>query len=372
MSPSLISFRDLVDECDKGRFGPNWTVLLEECVEEHCRGRGLKPQTYGFKGHGSSGWEWDDEDLEEIDLSVFNKDIAPNNQHIMIIKKASNISQVKGMLKRSIIWRLGKDRPRTVNGNVVENLKRMLKEKHKVTLPVTESNLDPTHIKKLADLKEMFPLPRWRKEGAVNRNGQPYTNLPKVFRDSDLEKIAEKISSMDPLPTSGELWSVVGEVLGSKEGTQAFNSELVETLADAETETPGSADAAITGSTEGGTTILEPGPNFSDKLEKLDSGERIRFVGLANALLDQMDSTQRKVIEMVKIAGFSELSMVDIADAIGIQDPSRVSEILMEVASLTREFVSQSELDNDEQELLQWATMFVLNPPRNLPVEIEV
>jgi hypothetical protein len=371
MSPSLISFLDLKEECDKGRFGPNWTVLLEECVEEHCRGRGLKPQTYGFKGHGSSGWEWDDEDLEEIALNVFTKDIAPRNQHITIIKKASNISQVKGMLKRSITWRLGKDRPRTVNGNVVENLKRMLKENHNITLPVTESNLDPTHIKKLADLKEMFPHPHWRKEGALNRNGEPYTNLPKVFRDSDLEKIAQKISSIDPLPTSGELWSVVGEVLGSKEGTQEFNSELVETLAEAEVETSGSTGLAITGSTEGGTTILEQGPNFSEKLEKLDSGERIRFVELAKALIDQMDSTQRKVIEMVRIAGFSELSRVDIADAIGVEDPSRVSGILMEVANLTQEFVKESELDQDEQELLQWATMFVLNPPRNLPFEIE-
>ena len=372
MSPSLVSFRDLVDECASGEFGPNWTLLMEECVEELCRGRRFKPQTYGFRGHGSSGWEWADEDLEEIALNVFNKDIAPRNQHISIIKKASSISQVKSMLKRSIAWRLFKDRPRTVNGNVVENLKRMLQENHKVTLPVTESNLDPTHIKKLAELKEMFPPPKWRKEGALNRDGQPYKNLPKVFRDSDLEKIAEKISSMDPLPTSGELWGVVGEVLGSKECTQEFNSELVEILAEAEIETSGSAGAAITGSKEGGTTILELGPNFSEKIEKLEPGERIRFVDLANALLDKMDATQRKVIEMVKVAAFSELSMVDIADAIGVEDPSRVSGVLLEVANLTREFVSQSELDKDEQELLEWATMFVLNPPRNLPVEIEV
>ena len=371
MSPSLVKFRDLVDECDRGKFGPNWTVLLEECVEEHCRGRRIKPQTHGFKGHGKSGWEWDDKDLEEIAFSVFSKDIAPSNQHITIINKTTNISQVKSMLKRSITWRLCKDRPRTVNFNVVENLKRMLKDNHKVTLPFTEPSLDPTHIKKLEELKKMFPPPRWRKAGAVNRNGEPYTNLPKVFRDSDLEKIAEKVSAMDPLPTSGELWSVVGEVLGSREGTQEFNSELVESLADAEMLTSGSRSAAITGSTEGETKILEQGPDFSEKLEKLDPEERIRFIDLANALLDLMDSTQRKVIELVQIASFSELSMIDIADAIGVEDPSRVSAILMEVAELTRNFVSHSELDTDEQDLLHRATMFVLSPPRNWPVEIE-
>ena len=392
MSPTLVLFSDLIAEAKSGIFGPNWKVLLEECVSEYCRGRKLRPQTYGFKGHGASGWEWDDSDLQEIAERVFIKDIAPNNQHLAISQKASNVSQVKAMIKRSIAWRMYKDRPRSVNGSVVENLKRMLKEKHSISLSAGDAVPDPKHIEELKELEQIFPTPRWRKEGAVKSDGTPFIRLPKVFKDADLAKVAEKISKMDPLPNSNEIWGVVGKVLGSKEGTQEFNSDLVDTIEEVMREEEAfdslhtgntsrrvkpkitgskQGEAKITGSKEGDGKNTDLSLELFSKLEKLSASERNRFQNLADELVSSLNAGQRKALQMAQDGSLIELSKADIADALGLADENEVGTVLLEVADKTRKFVESAGLDEEEQDLLQRATLASIRPPSNWPTEIE-
>jgi hypothetical protein len=366
MRSSLIALKDLIDEAANGIFGPNWKTLLMECVEEYCKGSFIKPQTYGFRGHGKDLREWSDSDLEEIATIVFTTDLAPNNQHLTIINKARNVPHVKGMLIRSIIWRLHKLRPNTVNENVVRNISDTLKEKHKIKLPDGLPIIDPTHEAELRAIKESFPTPRWRAPGAVNRNGEPYKRLPKVFTDSAIEKIAEQISSMAQRPTKGEIWQMVGEVLGSHEGTQEFNAALVDAMESWEVSEDAnyvSGFPAITGSTPGGEVQTSEKTDFSDILRKIPMRERERIQVLAEEFVATLSPVQMKAIELTQHAEFRSLSKMDQADALGLADPTEITLVFEDVRKQTEEFINQKNLTNEDQELLQHTIMVVVCPP---------
>jgi len=374
MKPTLVQFKDLLTEAVSGQFGPNWKILLEECVEEYCRGDGnkpgLKPQTFGFKGHGKFGLDWADEDIQTIAQNVFEEAIAPRNQHVSIGMKARDAQHVKGMLNISVRWQVLKLRAKTVDRNVVENLKGMLKDDHGITLPMGKSIDDPLHQARLIAIKENFPAPRWRKEGALNRDGKPYTRLPKVFKDSDLRKIAGQIAAMNPLPTQSELWEIVGEVLGSHEGTQEFNAELIDSMEDWRdpvSRGQRQSSAAITGSTYSEAGQSNAKMDFSDIFRQLPQDERERIQMLAVEFVETLSSRERKAIELAQLSSFSNLSQMDQANALGLSQPSEIFNLYRGVGRKTEEFIQTQNLLLEDQDLLHRAVMVVLCPSPHWP-----
>ena len=226
----------------------------------------------------------------------------------------------------------------------------------------------------------------------MKSDGTPFIRLPKVFKDADLAKVAEKISKMDPLPNSNEIWGVVGKVLGSKEGTQEFNSDLVDTIEEVMREEEAfdslhtgntsrrvkpkitgskQGEAKITGSKEGDGKNTDLSLELFSKLEKLSASERNRFQNLADELVSSLNAGQRKALQMAQDGSLIELSKADIADALGLADENEVGTVLLEVADKTRKFVESAGLDEEEQDLLQRATLASIRPPSNWPTEIE-
>ena len=360
-----ITLKELESEAfsTSDSFGPCWKSLLDEVTFNVIKGNRYHPQNSGFFGYGETGVDWSDEDILRVKSSTFQNQIRINNSHLNIVLKAKNVSHVKGILGDKVKDELSRLRIRTVDENTLDVLKEILKKEFNIVLPTTGASLDPNHLAEIQNLILLFRTfkQRWRPEGALNREGQPYTRLPKLFFESDLRKSANFISGMTFLPTSGEMWDVLREIIDKKEGSQAHLKEKLTRAQD------GDSYSAIAPSSHIEASSRRLKTDITDILDIVPGEERQRLAEPTQEFVGLLTDEERNWIvnayaskNSVLFRGASTELQVE---AVGVENPEALIQVMMGIKEKSSSVQTRFSLTEEEVAAMASLSVMFIDPP---------
>lgn len=350
-SPQItMTFVDLESEAYSERpFGYFWTTIIEEVVKHVCMTKSFPPQSWGFPGYGPTEQSWAEADLIQLADWVIKNRVAPSNQHLTILfqVKDSSVESVFRLLVQPVTWAINDRRKNSVDANAVRLIKEILKEDFGITLKVTTSPSDPSFESTVTNLVALLKkVPQhWDHSNALTRRGTPRVNLPPVFRKPELRTVCEEIASMNPRPSSNQVWRAIQGVLPARKGTQAdqkleSGTEQISHRGDiSEREEITKIASEHIGDSQVSDSALEIGS---------EDGLNVELIQAATVFRQILTGEEEVAMKVVLHPEFSHLPLQQKAQALEVSNAGEIEKILKSLMSKSKKIASDFELDSEE------------------------